>query len=83
MHDAGNKKKTWVVSNPGFLPRVEWSIRTGLAAAFMSALAFSPSTEGSLLLPGFGAFVAVMTVELTLGKTTVNVVGKIDKRYSR
>ena len=69
------RKRRRLLPNPAFLPRCEWALRTGLAVALMSVLTFSPATAGKVALPGFGAFVAVMVVEMTLGKTLANVVG--------
>jgi hypothetical protein len=62
-----------MIKNPSFLPRLEWAGRTGLSVLFMCLLAYLTG-DNILLLPGFGAFVSVMTVEATLGKTTLNVV---------
>ena len=64
-----------LVSNPEFLPRCEWALRTGVSVALMSGVALVPMSAGIVALPGFGAFVAVMVVERTLGKTLANIVG--------
>jgi hypothetical protein len=48
------------IVNPDFVPRVEFATRTGEAVAFMCILTYAPgSRPHDIVLPGFGAFVAV------------------------
>ena len=61
------------IKNPDFLPRCEWALRTGFATLIAATVALV--TPDAVVMPGFGAFVAVMVVERTVGKTFSNVVG--------
>lgn len=62
-------------SNPVFLPRLEWAGRTALATSFICALAYGPTRP--IPSPGYGAFVAILVIEQTLGRTTTNTLACI------